>query len=225
MPRVNSAGNMVKVVVVALVLLALAGAGFWWLKIHDFHLGLAFDDGLNALRSAGPLAFFAAMAVLPALGCPILAFYLTAGPAFTERMWLAGVIAATGVALLINLSLSYWLACYALRPTLERMISRTKYRIPQLTAADHAEITVLLRITPGPPYFVQSYLLGLAAVRFRTYLWISWVISIAYASGFIVFGDAILHGKARLALLGISVLVAMALIVHFLRRHYGKKRP
>jgi hypothetical protein len=45
-----------------------------------------------------------------------------------------------------------------------------------------------------------------------------------YSVGFIVFGDAILHGKGKLAFVGISVLVAMALVVHLLRKHYGKKR-
>jgi uncharacterized membrane protein YdjX (TVP38/TMEM64 family) len=93
-----------------------------------------------------------------------------------------------------------------------------------VAAAEQAEITVLLRITPGPPFFVQNYLLGLAGVRFFTYMWISWVISILYAAGFIVFGDAILHGRGKAAFLGLSALLALALIVHLLRRHYGKKR-
>jgi uncharacterized membrane protein YdjX (TVP38/TMEM64 family) len=66
-------------------------------------------------------------------------------------------------------------------------------------------------------------LLGLAEVRFGTYLWISWLIAFVYATGFIVFGDAILHGKAKVAFIGLSILVAVALGVHLLRRHYGKK--
>ena len=134
------------------------------------------------------------------------------------------MLAAAGAALLVNNALAYWLARYALRPWLERWISRTKYRIPRIESAEHAEITLLVRITPGPPFFVQSYLLGLAEIRFRTYLVISWLIAMAYATGCIVFGDAILHGKGRLAFLGFSALVAAALIVHLLRKHYGKKR-
>ncbi|MDI1319695.1 MAG: VTT domain-containing protein [bacterium] len=210
---------------IALLVLALAGAGagFWWLKIHDFSVRVSIDEGVNLLRDAGPLVFFTAMAVLPAVGAPMSFFYLTAGSAFTAQLGLAGVLVGAGLAIVVNLTLTYWLARYGLRPWLERMISRSKYKIPVVAAEEQAEITVLLRITPGPPYFLQSYLLGLAEVRFGTYLWISWVISIVYGTGFIIFGDAILHGKGKVAFLGLSMLVAVALGVHLLRKHYGKK--
>ena len=213
-----------KLVVLVAAVAAAGAAGFWWLKIHDYSVRLSIDEGVKVLRAAGPLAFFTAMAILPAFGFPISVFYLTAASAFAATLGMGGVLGAAAVALLANVSLAYWLARYALRPMLVQLISRTKYRIPELTASDHAEVTLLVRITPGPPFFVQSYLLGLAGVSFRTYVWISWVISMAYAAGFIVFGEAILHGKARLAIVGLSVLVAVALGVHFLRRHYGKKR-
>lgn len=212
-----------KLAAVVVILLAVAGAGLWWLKIHDFSPRLAIDDGVNVLRNAGPWVFFIAMALLPACGFPLLAFNLTAASAFAEQMGLAGVIAAAGVAVFVNLVLTYWLARYALRPTLVQLIGLTKYKIPVVAAADHAEISLLLRITPGPPFFLQSYLLGMAEIRFSTYLWISWVVTMAYSAGFIVFGDAILHGKGKLAFVGLSVLVAVALVVHLLRKHYGKK--
>jgi uncharacterized membrane protein YdjX (TVP38/TMEM64 family) len=213
-----------KFIALAFAALAGAGVGLWWLKIHDFSVRLSIEAGVAVLRDAGPWVFFLAFALLPAVGFPISVFYLTAGSAFADRMGMGGVLAAAGVALLVNIAVSYWLARYALRPWLVQLISLTKYKIPVVAPTEHAEITLILRITPGPPYFVQSYLLGLAEVSFGTYIWISWIISMAYASGFIVFGDAILHGKAGLAVTGISVLVAVALIVHLLRRHYGKKR-
>ena len=210
---------------IALLLLALAGAGagFWWLKIHDYNVRVAIDEGVNLLREAGPLAFFSAMAVLPAAGMPLSIFSLTAATAFAGRLGLGGVLAAAGAAIAVNLLLTYWLARYALRPWLEQLISRTKYKIPVVAAEEHAEISLLVRITPGPPFFLQSYLLGLAEVRFGTYLWISWLITFVYATGFIIFGDAILHGKAKVAFIGLSLLVAVALGVHLLRKHYGKK--
>lgn len=208
--------------------LAVAGLiagliGILWLRSYGFDVRLAFEDSVNTLRGLGPLTFFTAMALLPVAGCPMSIFFLVAGTAFTSTLGFWGVIAATGGALFVNLSLTYWLARYGLRPWLEEMISRTRYKIPTLGAADHAELTVILRITPGPPFFVQSYLLGLAGVRFGTYLWISWAISLAFGSGFIVFGDALLHGKAKVAFIGIGAIVGVSLMVHLLRRHYGKK--
>lgn len=213
-----------KLILIALAFVVAAVAGLWWFKIHNYSVRESIDAGITVLRDAGPWVFFSALALLPAVGFPISVFYLTAGSAFAERMGMPGVIMAAGLALLVNISLTYWVARYGLRPWLEQMVSRTKYKIPAVAPAEHAEITLLLRITPGPPFFVQGYLLGLAEIRFSTYLWISWVVAMSYASGFIIFGDAILHGKGRLAFIGLSALVAVSLIVHLLRRHYGKKR-
>ena len=214
-----------KSVALAAAVLLVAGLGLFWLWAHDGKVGWAVADGIDLLREAGPVAFFGAMAILPALGCPVLAFHLTAASAFAAQMGIGGVLAAAGAALAVNIALTYWLACHGLRPWLEQLIKRTPYKIPQLDAADHAEITLVLRITPGPPFFMQGYLLGLAGVNFRTYMWISWVVAMAYAIGFIIFGEAILHGKAGRAILGLSAIVAVALLFHVLRRHYGKKRP
>lgn len=213
-----------KLVALAAAMLVGAGVGLWWLKIHNFNLRESIDAGIIVLQDAGPWAFFTAFALLPAVGFPIFVFYLAAGTAFAEKMGLGGVLAATGLAILINISLSYWLARYGLRPWLEQVISRTKYKIPVVAAAEQLEITLLLRITPGPPFFVQSYLLGLAEIRFGIYLLVSWPIAMSLASGLIVFGDALLHGKGRVAFIGISVVTAVTLVIHLVRRHYGKKR-
>lgn len=211
-------------IALVVALLAVVAAGFWWLKIHDFSVRLAIDDGIKTLQSAGPVVFFGAMAVLPAIGFPMSVFYLTAASAFGAQMGMGGVIAAAGVAIAIDLALSYWLARYGLRPWLEQMVARTKYKIPVIAEAEQNQIILLVRITPGPPFFLQNILLGLAGVRFGPFFWISWVINMLFATGFIFFGEAILHGKGKAALLGISALFALGMAVHLLRRHYGKKR-
>lgn len=213
-----------KPLLVVLLFLAAAGGGFWWLKIHEFDVGRSIGAGVAVLRDAGPLAFFSAMAVLPAVGCPLSFFTLTAGTAFAGEFGLPLVLAFCGAALAVNLVLTYWLTAVGLRPWLEQLVARTKYRVPQLDAADHAELTLIVRITPGPPFPLQSYLLGLARVRFGTYLWISWVAVMPTVAAFVIFGDALLHGRARVAVFGLSAIVALSLLVHFLRRHYGKKR-
>jgi uncharacterized membrane protein YdjX (TVP38/TMEM64 family) len=124
----------------------------------------------------------------------------------------------------VNLALTYWLACHALRPLIERLVVRAGYRIPQIAKDEHVEVTLLVRITPGPPFFLQSYLLGLGRVAFPIYMVVSWLVSMAYGVGFVVFGDAIVHGKASMAIMGVSLLVAAAIIVHLVRKHYGKGR-
>jgi uncharacterized membrane protein YdjX (TVP38/TMEM64 family) len=176
------------------------------------------------IGDAGPWVFFTGVALLPACGFPLMAFTLTAGPAFGAQLGLGGVLAAYGAAVGINLALTYWLARYALRPWVERLVARAGYKIPQLEKKEHVEVTLLLRITPGPPFFLQSYLLGLGRVAFLTYLWVSWAVAMAYAVGAVYFGKAIVEGSAGLAVMGVSLLIAAILIIHLLRRHYGKRR-
>jgi uncharacterized membrane protein YdjX (TVP38/TMEM64 family) len=176
------------------------------------------------IGDAGPWVFFTGVALLPACGFPLMAFTLTAGPAFGAQLGLGGVLAAYGAAVGINLALTYWLARYALRPWVERLVARAGYKIPQLEKKEHVEVTLLLRITPGPPFFLQSYLLGLGRVTFLTYLWVSWVVAMTYAVGAVLFGKAIVEGKALMATTGVSLLVAAVIIVHLVRKHYGKRR-
>jgi len=180
--------------------------------------------GMAVIGNAGPWAFFTGMALLPAVGAPLLAFALPAGPAFSERLGLGGVLAAYGAAIAVNLILTYWIGRWALRPWITRLVARFGYQIPQFDHDEQLEITLLLRITPGPPFFVQSYLLGLGNVAFFTYLWVSWTIAMAYGVGFVVFGDAIIHGKAGAAATGVSVFIAAMIITHLVRKHLGRTR-
>jgi len=181
------------------------------------------DQAMVIIRSAGPWVFFGAMAVLPAFGFPLLGFAIPAGPAFGAQMGTVGVLAAYGAALAINLALTYWLARYAVRPLVGRLLIRAGYKIPQFKPSEHLAVTLLVRITVGPPYFVQSYLLGLGNVAFFAYMWVSWIIMMLYAVGIVVFGEAIIHGKSGMAATGVSLLVAVGIIVHLARRHFKSR--
>jgi uncharacterized membrane protein YdjX (TVP38/TMEM64 family) len=209
------------VVVLGAGILALRGVD---LRAQMAHLRILVDQVMALIRSAGPWVFFGAMTVLPAVGFPLLGFAIPAGPAFGEQMGTGGVLAAYGAALAVNLALSYWLARYALRPLIERLVVRAGYKIPQFEPSEHLEVTLLVRIMVGPPYCVQCYLLGLGKVTFLTYMWISWIIMMLYAVGIVVFGEAIIHGRSGTAAMGVSLLIAVGIIVHLVRKHYGKRR-
>jgi uncharacterized membrane protein YdjX (TVP38/TMEM64 family) len=163
------------------------------------------------------------MAVLPAVGVPMMAFTLTAGSAFGPRMGMPGVIAAGLVAIAVNLTFTYCLARWALRPWLARLLERLGYRLPTVSGGDMTDLIVLLRVAPGLPFFAQNYLLGLADAPLAAYLVISCVVSWFYSASFILFGDALLHGKGRVGLIALSLLLALSAVAHLLRRHYGKK--
>jgi uncharacterized membrane protein YdjX (TVP38/TMEM64 family) len=178
---------------------------------------------MAVVRGAGPVTFFVAMAVLPVLGFPLFPFNLAAGPAFSEQLGLGPVVALASVAIAVNVSLTYWLARWALRPPLAWLVQRLGYRLPEIAPGNHFALAVLVRVTPGPPFFFQSCLLGLAAIPFGLYLAISWLVATAYSAGVILFGDALMQGRMKTALVALGLLGALAIGIKLLRQHLAKK--
>ena len=211
-------GLLVKLGIVAVAVIAV---GVLLLRGVDVR-GLA-TQGFDLIRAGGPWVFFGAMAVLPAIGAPMTPFYLLAGPAFGEQMTLPGVVAAEVATLVVSFSLSYWLSGRALRPAVEWLLSHTRFRVPQVKPENELTVTVLVRVTPGPPLVLQSYILGLAGVRFRTYLAVSMAVQTVMCAGVTIFGKALMEEKGGLALMGVMVLVAAVVLVQLLRRKFAKR--
>jgi len=207
-------GAVALVVVVGAVLVA-----------RGLDLKALLQQGLDIIRAAGPVAFFSAMAILPALGAPILTFSLSAGPVFSERIGVGWVIVLALLALLINMSLTYFLASRALRPLLEKLFVRLGYKLPEVEKGDATDLIILLRVTPGVPFCVQNYLLGLARVPFGKYIVLSCLFMWGFNVAIILFGDALLHGKGKVALIALILFVALTAATHLVRRHLGRKKP
>jgi uncharacterized membrane protein YdjX (TVP38/TMEM64 family) len=134
------------------------------------------------------------------------------------------VVVLALLAMLINMALSYWLASRVLRPLLEALFKHLGYKIPAVTRGDESGLIVLLRVTPGIPFPVQNYLLGLARASFGRYLLISFAIQGPLNAAFVVFGDSLLNGRGKTAFYGISAIAVLLVGTHLLRRHYVKKQ-
>ncbi|HVU16755.1 MAG TPA: VTT domain-containing protein [Candidatus Didemnitutus sp.] len=182
------------------------------------------QQGLDTVRSAGPVAFFTAMALLPAVGAPVLPFSLSVAPLFAERIGLGWVIVFSLLAYGVNIALTYLLATRALRPLLEKLFVRLGYKLPEVESADAGDLIVLLRVTPGIPFCVQNYLLGLARVPFLKYLLISCGISWSMTVALILFGQALLQGQGKIAFIAISVFLALSAAAQLVRKHYRRKK-
>ena len=217
-PRPNRS-LLIKLGVVALVLVVAAV-----MVARGLDLKSLVQQGLELIRSAGPVVFFVAMATLPAVGAPLLAFSLSAGPVFGEKLGLWPVIGLSLLAILVNMALSYFLASRALRPLLEKLFTLLGYKLPRAESGDATDLIILLRVTPGIPFPVQNYLLGLAQVPFWKYLGLSGAIIGSMTVALILFGDALLHGKGKVALIALSLFLALTAATHLLRKHYGKKK-
>jgi uncharacterized membrane protein YdjX (TVP38/TMEM64 family) len=172
---------------------------------------------IAATRTAGPWVFFAGMAILPALGFPLLPFMLAVGPAFVPVMGSWKVVLLAIAALGVNVTLSFWLSAYALGPSIEKVLDRFGYHLPRLPQGTTWQLIFLVRVTPGLPFWTQSYLLGLMRVPWIPYLIVSILVPGLYAVGLIVSGAAAWEGRPKLALIGltaIGVMVALARLRH-----------
>lgn len=207
-----------------LAVLAVVGAAAAALLLRGVDPRGAINDFLDVVRAAGPLAFFGAMAILPVFGFPLSPFTLSAGPVFGPTMGVGAVLTAAFAAVFCNVTLGYVLARWVMHPLLERLLLRLGYKLPRIPENQFWDWTILLRVTPGPPFFVQNILLGLAAVPMRIYLSVSLGVAWAYTAGFVFFGDALISGEGRKALFGLVALITVIVGVQLIRKHLARKR-
>lgn len=189
-----------------------------WLRLLE-----AGSGAISWVRSLGAGWFFAAFALLPAIGFPVSAFAFSAGPLFGPVLGLPAVLALAGLSMAVSMTISYGLARYVLRPWVMRLLGFMGYAVPVVPPEKRRMLTVLVRITPGPPYVFQSFLLGLAEVPFGLYLAVSWVISTANVSLVIVFGDALAQGKGKVALLALFGVVLVVGAIKIVQGRLAKR--
>jgi uncharacterized membrane protein YdjX (TVP38/TMEM64 family) len=194
-----------------------------YLVLRGVPLSALADKGVALMRSVGPVAFFLALCILPAFGAPLAAFTITAGEIFAPQLSMPGVIAATLFSMAVNLALTYWLSRYALRPLLSRLVGRYGYSIPRVTSDNALTIALAVRLTPGPPFFIQGYILGLAEVPFRLFMLVSWLCTLPWALGALFLGKEIFNGNFKLVFYGIGVIVAATAVVHLVRNRYVQR--
>ncbi|MBI4623169.1 MAG: TVP38/TMEM64 family protein [Verrucomicrobia bacterium] len=207
-------------IVVVVAVLALRGVDLRELGRRAVAL---VDQGLDLIRAAGPLVFFTAVAVLPAIGAPLSVFSLMAGEAFAARLTMTGVVACTLAAIAVNLALTYWLARYALRPLLMRLLARYGYSVPRVTPDNALTVALVVRCTPGPPFFFQGYLLGCAEMPFRLYMIVSWLAVLPWTLAFVILGKAAREGHFGKIATALGLLVATTVAVQVLRRKFANR--
>ncbi|HVS52971.1 MAG TPA: VTT domain-containing protein [Opitutaceae bacterium] len=207
-----------KLALAAIVL--LVGAA---LVLRGVDVRALLNAGMDLIRRVGPAAFFGAMMILPAFGAPLSAFTIPAGEAFAPQIGLPAVIALALAVLAVNLALSYWLARYALRPLLTGLIKRYGYSVPRVTPENALSVALLVRLTPGPPYALQCFVLGLAEVPFKLYMIVSWLAVLPWVVGAIILGQGIFNGNFKVAATGVGVLVLAVVAVQWVRKKYFRR--
>jgi uncharacterized membrane protein YdjX (TVP38/TMEM64 family) len=175
---------------------------------------------VQAIRDTGPLPFFLAMAVLPVIGFPVTPFYLLAGATFGVPLSLAG----TALSQALNLFLAYWLARRYLRGVIEKLVERANYTIPKVQPRHYVNFSILVKITPGPPNFLKSFILGLARIPFGIFFIVSWPTTMGFAVGVIIFGDSLMDRDWAQAIVGFVLMVGFLVVIKFAASYYSRKR-
>ncbi len=165
-----------------------------------------------------PAMIFVAIVILPAAPFPVSVLLLAAGAVYGERYgpFRAALIALAAITL--NLTWTYWFARYPARRLVQRLIRRFDVEIPKLPDHHVRRFTIIFRITPGLPFFLQNYILGLAEVPFRVYFTVSLLAQTVWTFGFVISGGAILKGKAGVAIAGICLLAVGVIVTRSLRK-------
>lgn len=163
-----------------------------------------------------------ALVLLPGLPIPTSALLFAAGIAWRDRPLVACGLCLLAMAL--NLAWTYWLAASPARTFIHRILSRFKYEIPELLPQNQLKLVLLLKLTPGIPFFVQNYLCGILRVSFVLYMSVSLLCNGAIGMGIVLSGVGIGDGKLTPLLTGLSMVSAGAILTHWVRSSLEKRK-
>lgn len=209
-----------------LVTFLLVGIGAWlilWLNFDQDHHRVREEihNLLAWLQQLPAPLFFLGVALLPLGGIPITTFYLAGGAVYGTLPCLIGI----GSALLLNLSLSYWLAATVARPAVERWLLRRDIALPVIPPGRETAAILLTRFAPGAPLVVQNALLGFARVPFIRFLLLSWLAEMVIATGYILTGESLLKGHWHFLCAGLIIIALAVIISRLIYKRMSRRTP
>ncbi len=210
---------------IALLLLggmAFVGAVVAWNMGVDLAALKVMWQQLNDYLVKHPAALFWALVFLPGLPVPTSALLFTAGVVWRDRPVMACLLSMLAISL--NLTWTYWLAAGPARRLVEKMLSASGIQIPDLPRGDHLKLILVLKLTPGFPFFLQNYLLGFLRAPFHLYLPISFLCNAIIGTGVVLGGVGLADGKLMPVLMGISLIVVGAVLTHSVRSWLTKRK-
>ncbi len=202
--------------------LVCAAAGIC-LALAVWGMGYGPEDAKAAWKSLEefmrhrPWLLFVAIVILPGFPAPISPVMLLAGVVFHKHPIL--VCFGCLVALELNLVWTYWVGRKPGRSLVQWMFEKAKVEVPTVAAENEMKWLLIVRLTPGFPLFIQSYLLGFVGISFFRYLWVSLACSGSIACGMVLTGAGVGDGRIGFILGGFSALIVVAVVLKIV----GKK--
>lgn len=185
-------------------------------------MGLTLADLKNAwLATEGflrghPWWLFLGLVVLPGFPVPTSALLLLAGSVWGGQPLQACAISLLAMAL--NMTWTYWAAAVPGRGVVERWLATGAFRMPAVPKGNQLRLLLVLRLTPGIPFFFQNYLLGFMRAPFRLYLPVSLACNSLFAVGFVLSGAGIGGGNLKPLMTGVGLIVVAVIAVQMTLR-------
>ena len=154
---------------------------------------------------ARPWFLFAALVLLPALPVPTSALLFLAGTVWRDRPLMACAICLLAMAL--NMTWTYWAAAGPGRGWVVKLLSVMGFKSPELPKGNDLRVILLMRLTPGFPFFIQNYLLGFFRVPFRLYLPVSVGCSGMISVGVVLSSAGVADGNLVPVISGVALIV------------------
>lgn len=208
----------------------LLGAGLV-LAVGVILLGWALGVDVAGLRDAWkraeaflvlrPWLLFAGLVVLPGLPVPTTALLLLAGTVWRDQPVAACAICLVAIAL--NMSWTYWVAARPGRGLVVRFMTALGLRVPELSRESNLRVILLMRLTPGFPFFAQNYLLGFFRVPFRLYLPVSMACNGVISVGVVLSAAGVADGNLVPVLTGVALVVVGLVLVQWIKARVLKR--
>ena len=212
----------VKLGLAAVLLLLLAAAVVAWKMGVNLASLKGMWQSVEAYLKANPYVLFWTIVFIPGLPVPTSFLLVMAGAVWKDQPIIACLICI--LAMLLNLSWTYWLAAGPARRLVEKLLAATSIKIPDLPRGDHLKLILVMRLTPGLPFFFQNYVLGFLRPPFLLYLSISILCSGVVGTGIVLISAGAADGNLKWAIFGISLIVVGGVLIQFLRSWLAKRR-
>ena len=177
---------------------------------------------INGLGSWEPLAFVLIYILAVVLALPGSAITIAGAALFGS---LLGVVLVS-IASTTGASICFLISRYLARDFILRKFGQNEkfLKLDRLTEEHGAIVVAITRLIPLFPFNVLNYGFGLTAVRFRTYLFWSWLCMLPGTILYVVGTDVILSGVSEgkipwlLVLVLLLAAVILALLVYWARK-------
>ncbi len=195
----------------------------WKMGVTPAMLRAQLDLLLDGIRDK-PILLWLAIVVLPTFPVPVSPMLLAVGAVFKPLWGAAPAFFYALSATLANMAAMWWLAAYPGHRFAQWLLAKFDVRLPRVEdRAALIPLTVVCRITPGFPLFLQNIILGFLRVPFLPYILISTASSAVFTFGFVVLGGALLEGQMGVALAAVGLILLAMIVMRFLRRKKSRE--